>query len=142
MEGLGVAASVVAVSTIGLQSTKFIYQTLCGIKVGSKAVIKLAMATEDLSKLLEQIKGLAQRAKETLGEHEAKFFEDFSPLLSECVGELKLIKGKLGKFTAASNHQLWNNVKIYLHEKDFDEMWRNVHHYVQLFGSQLSIAGM
>ena len=77
MEGLGVAASVVAVSTIGLQSTKFIYQTLCGIKVGSKAVIKLAMATEDLSKLLEQIKGLAQRAKETLGEHEAKFFEDF-----------------------------------------------------------------
>lgn len=142
MEGLGVAASVVAVTTIGLQSLRLIYQTIREIKHGSKAAQKLVLATEYLSKFLEQIKGLAQRAKETLGEHEAKFFENLEPLLSECVGELKLIKKNLDKFTAPSSHRLWNNVKIFIHEKDVEEMWRNVRHYLQLFESQLSNAGV
>ena len=105
MEGLGVAASVIAVVTIGLKSAKSVYQILCNVKGGPKAVQKLAAATDNLSKLLEQTTSLAQQAKEIVGEHDAKFFEALSPLLSECVEELKLIEGKLSKFPAGPTRQ-------------------------------------
>jgi len=142
MEGLGAAASVVAIGTIGLQSTKFIYETLCKIKGGPKAVMKLAAATKNLSKLLEQIKERAQQARETVGGLETKLFEDISPLLSKCVEELKITEEKLASFTAVSNHPLWKNVKIYFHEKELEEIWRSLDHHMKSIALQLNNAGM
>lgn len=136
MDGLGIAASVIAVITVGLRSSKFIYETVSGIKGGPKTVQNLVTVSRNLSNLLEQIKGLAERANDTLGEHDAKFFDAFRSLLCDCVAELQFIRRELDKFIVASDHQTWNNVKMYLHEKDFDKMWNSIQHYVQLFGSQ------
>lgn len=142
MEGVGVAASFITVVLVGLQSSKFIYETASGILGGPTTIQKLVKAAKNLSNLLEQVHGLAQRAKDTLGEHDARFFEDFRPLLEECVEELQIIQSKLGRFSTASGHKLWNNVKTHLHEKDFDKMWNTIAHYVQILGSQIVHAGM
>lgn len=142
MEGVGVAASLITIIVLGLQSSKFIFKTADGIKGAPTTVRKLVTAAKNISQLLEQVKGLAERAKKILGEQDAKFFEDLRPLLNDCVRDLRHIEGKIGKFAVASDHQLWNNVKTHLHEKDFDKMWNSIHHYVQLFGSQLSHAGV
>ncbi len=142
MEGVGVAASFITVVLLGLQSSKFIYETTSGILGGPTTIQKLVKAARNLSTVLEQVRGLAQRAKGTLGEHDARFFEDFRPLLDKCVEELQIIQRKLGRFNTASSHRLWINVRTYLHEKDFDKMWNTIHHYVQILGSQIAHAGM
>lgn len=136
-----VAASIITVITLGLQSSKFIHETVSGIKGGPATVQKLVKAAQNLSKLLEQIKELAGRATETLGEHDAHFFGGFTPLLSDCVGELQHIRETLGKIIR-SDFTLWNNVKTYLHEKDFDKMWNSIHYYVHSLGTQLVHAEM
>lgn len=136
MDGLGIAASVIAVIRVGLRSSKFIYETVSGIQGGPKTVQKLVTVSRNLSNLLEQIKGLAERANDTLGEHDAKIFDAFRPLLCDCVAGLQFIRRELDKFIVASDHQRWNNVKMYLREKDFDKMWNSIQHYVQLFCSQ------
>jgi Fungal N-terminal domain of STAND proteins len=142
MEGIGVTASIITVITLGLQSSKFIFEAVSGIKGGPATVQKLVKAAQNLSKLLEQIKEIARRATETLGEHDAQFFEDLKPLLCDCVGELQHIRETLGKITRSSDSTLWKNVKTYLHEKDFDKMWNRIHYYVQFLGTQLVHAGM
>lgn len=55
MEPLGVAASIIAVTTIALQSTKAVYATVNGIKNGPKEVNDLASAVEHLTHILEQV---------------------------------------------------------------------------------------
>ncbi|ERF68622.1 hypothetical protein EPUS_07183 [Endocarpon pusillum Z07020] len=142
MEGVGVAASFITVVLVGLQSSKFIYEIASEISGGPTTVQKLTKATRNLSKLLEQVRGLAQQANDLLGEHDARFFEDFRPLLCECVRELQLIQRKLDKFDRTPGHKFWNNVKMHLHEKDFDKMWNTIHHYVQVLGSHLVHAGI
>lgn len=141
MSGLEITASVVAVVTIGLQCSKFIYQVVNTIKGGPSAVQKLVTAAKNLANLLERIRKLAEFVKDILNERDAKFFEDFRPLLSECVEELTVIKKKLKRLTATSNHRLWYNIKTCLHEKDFEKMWSRIEYYVQLFTSQLGCAG-
>lgn len=146
MEGLGVAASVVAVVTIGLQTTKFIYETVNGIKDGSSSIQNLITASKDLLTTLEQIKEVAEKAKEILDENEVKFFEGIKPLLSKCVKELMPIQRKLNKYTLTSDHHKWNeakrNMRLIYHEKEFEKMWESIHYYEQLFALQLSKAGM
>jgi len=139
---IGVGASIITIIILGLNSSKFIYETVSGIRGGPATVQKLVNAAQNLSKLLEQIKELAGRATETLGEHDAHFFEDFKPLLCECVDELQHIQKTLGKIIRSSDFTLWNNVKTYLREKDFDKMWNSIHYYVESLGTQLVHAGM
>jgi Fungal N-terminal domain of STAND proteins len=137
-----VAASIITVIALGVQSSKFIYETVSGIKGGPATAQKLVKAAQDLSKLLEQFKELAGRVTETLGEHDAQFFEDSKPLLCDCVKELQYIRETLSKFIRSSDLPFWNNVRTYLHEKDFDKMWNSIHYYVQSLGTQLLHAGM
>ncbi len=141
MEGLGVAASLLAVIVLGLKSSKIIYQIVNGIKGGPIAVQKLANASKHLSELLHQIRETAVQANDILSSNDARFFENFKPIISDCVRDLKPIEEKLGKSTVASGHRLWQNVKLYIHEKEFEQMGSTVNHYLQLFGSQLGHAG-
>ena len=141
MEALGITASVVAIVTIGLQCSKFIYQIVSGIKDGPSAVQKVVKAAKTLMNLLEQIKELALHAENVLGAKNSKFFEEFRPLLSEGVEELTVIKEELSRFTASSDHRLRYNLKTYLREKDFEKICDRIEYYTQLFTSQLSYAG-
>lgn len=141
MEALAAVAAVLSVCTAGLQSAKFIYQTVCDIQKGPKGVKTLAAATDNLSKLLEQTEKLCQEAKGTISERDTQFFEGLSPLLFECATELGRIKGKLSGCTGGQN-RLWKNVKVFFDEKDFDNMERTISHYVQSIGVQLNNAGM
>lgn len=141
MSGLEITASVVAVVTIGLRCSQFIYQVVDAIKGGPSAVHKLVTAAKNLANLLERIRKLADHVKDILDEKDAKFFQDFRPLLAECVEELMVIKEKLKRLTATSDHRLWHNIKTCLHEKDFEKMWSRIDYYVQLFTSQLACAG-
>ncbi|MCJ1461879.1 hypothetical protein MMC07_000478 [Pseudocyphellaria aurata] len=138
MEG---TASVIAIVTVGLQCSKFIYQIVSGIKGGPSAIQKVVTAVQNLSNLLERIRELAVHAKDVLGKKDARIFEDFRPMLSECVNELIEINKKLDKLTMNLDHRYWYNLKIYLHEKEVDRMWSRIDYYVQLFASQLSCTG-
>lgn len=55
MGPLGVAASIIAVTTIALQSTKAVYATVNGIKNGPQEVNDLASAVKHFSNILEQV---------------------------------------------------------------------------------------
>lgn len=138
MEPVGIAASLIAVVTCGLQCIKFIHQTTSGIKNGPNAVQRVATASQNLWQFLEQIDDLAEQARETLAGKDPRFFQELQPLLRECVSRLSHIKEKLQRFPARSGDRLWSRVKIYLREKDFEEMWNVLNHYIQLLGSQLA----
>lgn len=142
MDGVSIAASIISVVVVGLQCIKFIHQTASGIKNGPNAVHKVATASQNLSQFLEQINDLAEQAKETLAGKDIRFLQELQPLLEECVRRLDHIKETLQKFPAASGDHIWNRTKrktkIYLHEKDFEEMWNVLNHYTQLLGSQLA----
>lgn len=121
MSGLEITASIVTVIGVGLRCSKFIYQVISGIKGGPSAVRKLVTAVKDLANLLERIKELDEHAKDVLGEKDAKFLHDFSPLISECVDDLTAMENKLERCTATSDHRFWHNSKTHLHEKEFEK---------------------
>lgn len=115
-------ASVIAIVTVGLRCSKFIYQFVSEIKGGPSVVQKVVTAAKHLSILLDRIRELAVHAKDLLGEKNAKFSEYFKPVHFECVEELTEINEKLDKLTINLDLRLWYNLKIYLHEKEAEKM--------------------
>ena len=65
MEALGGVSSAIAIITLALQSTKVIYEVVNSISHGSDDIDRLARATSNLQKLLEDTKQLAEHVKRT-----------------------------------------------------------------------------
>ena len=136
-----VAAAVVALVAAGLQSTKFICRRLRCIKDAPSAVARLVTTVDNLSKLLEQIKDLAESTELTPGQDNGDFFRDVSPLLRECEAELNRIEQKLGKINTASS-PTWSKVKELFRQGSIEDMWKAVQQYVDALGLRLNYAGL
>ena len=146
MEVLGCVASVIAVATLALQSTKMIYEVASSISHGSDDIDRLVRVTSNLDKLLEIIKGLAEHAESTKSVAEGKLLEELTPLLEQCASALREIPPKLIQWQKDSKDRRWKKVKkharIYLSNKGITEIWNTINHYVELLGSCLGNASV
>ena len=146
MDVLGGVASAIAVVTLALQSTKVIYEVASSIGNGSDGIDRLAKATSNLEKLLEFIKRLAERAKNTDSVADGKLLEELTPLVDECANALREVTPKIIQLQKDSKDRRWKKVKkharVYLDTKGVAEIWNTVNHYVELLGSCLSNASM
>ena len=146
MEVLGGVASVIAVVTLALQSTKVIYEVTSSINHGSDDIYRLAKAISNLEKLLEAIKRLAEHAENTHSIAEGKLLEELTPLVDECANALREVYPKIMQLQNDSNDRGWKKAKkyarVYLDTKGVAEIWNTVNHYVELLGSCLSNASV
>ena len=144
MEVLGGVASAIAVVTLALQSTKVLYEVASSISHGSDGIDRLAKATSNLEKLLEFIKRLAERAKNTNSVADGKLLEELTPLVDECANALREVTPKIMQLQKDSKDRRWKKVKkharVYLDTKGVAEIWNTVNHYVEFLGSYLSNA--
>jgi hypothetical protein len=142
MEGLGVAASVITVVTIALQSVQFISDTVSQIKDGPHSVNRLTAACSDLKQLFDIVEETAKRSEHILGATDSAFLNDVRPLLEKCVADLESINNTLSRLELPSGARFRDkvtvNAKSYVHAKDLERMWSTVHRYVQLLETRLS----
>ena len=146
MEVVGGVASVIAVVTLALQSTKVIYEAVSSINHGSSGIDRLVKATSNLEKVLEFIHRLASHAEGTSNVAEGKLLEELAPLIDQCAQTLREILPKLGQLQKNSNDQRWQKArkiaKIYLDTNSVADIWNTVNHYVNLLGSCLGNASV
>lgn len=146
MEVLGGVASVIAVVTLALQSTKAIFEVVSSISHGSDDIERLARATSNLEKLLRLIERLAKHAESTNIVAEGKLLEQLTPLVDQCACALREILPKLTPLQKDSEDRRWKKAKksarVYFDTKGVAEIWNTVNHYVELLGSCLGNASV
>ena len=146
MEAIGGVASIIAVVTLALQSTKVIYEAASSVNHGSDDIDRLAKATSNLEELLEVIKRLAEHAENTKSVADGKLLEELTPLIDQCANALSNIAPKLDQMKIDDKDRPWKKVKkhakVYLDTKRIAEIWNVVNHYVQLLGSRLTNASV
>lgn len=146
MEALGGVASVIAVVTLALQSTKVIYEFTSSISHGSHDITRVAVATSNLQRLLQDTKLLAEHAKRTDNVANGNLLEKIEPLVDQCASDLGQISEKLSHLQNDSKDGSWRKAKIrariYLDTKSVTEIWNTVNHHVQLLGSCLGNASV
>lgn len=141
MEALGVAASIIAVTTIALQSAKAVYTTVNGIKNGPKEVKDLASALTDLSYILEQVAEISN----LFGDTDRIDLSGLKKVMDECVRTLADFRKQLEKLDVLSDEgsleKARRRVKLAVQKEDFRRMWVTVRHYISVFGTHLSVIG-
>ena len=146
MEALGGVASVIAVITLALQSTKVIYEFTSSISHGSDDINRLATATGNLQNLLEDTKLLTEHANRTNSVADGNLLEKIKPLVDRCANDLGEISGKLSHLQKDSKDGRWKkakkHAKVYLDTKRVTEIWNTVNHYVELLGSSFGNASV
>ena len=146
MEAVGSVASIIAVLTLALQSTKVIYEFTSSISHASDDIARLTAATGNLQKLLGATKLLAEHAKRTHSVAGGTLLEKAQPLVDQCANDLGKISGKLSHLQKDSKDGRWKkaqkHAKIYLDTRGVTEIWSTVNHYVELLGSCLGNASV
>src|SRR4051812_37699530 len=89
MEGVGVAANLIAVIDSGLKLAKTIYQTIQGMRDALKNCDKILKKLSNLTGVLQQIYDLARRNEK----HD--FFLNFKHHLPICVKDLRAIQDRI-----------------------------------------------
>ncbi|KAH6961929.1 hypothetical protein BKA56DRAFT_177476 [Ilyonectria sp. MPI-CAGE-AT-0026] len=115
---MDVAASLIAFITIGIQSTKIIYDTLSAIKDGPEVVARAAKDIQRLSTILKSL--------EPTCTVDPAWGQELRQHLQECTTDLRTFEKWLGKFmidNADSRlERLCNQVKTALGKKDFSAL--------------------
>ena len=127
------AASVIAVVSLALSSTKVLYEIVDSIKHAPKCVSQVALYLRDLSSILQQLVGYSANL------HVAA---DLPTLIERCVESLKILNAKLGKLSASHGNRaeiLWKNVKASLQEKHLEKLATQLQQHVTALSLQLSI---
>ena len=128
MDIVSVAASITAVITIAIQSTKVIYQTVQQIRDGPVHVQRLVTKAEVLQQTLQQLKTLVNEADLIRGSHLVDLFASLGSLVRACAEDLKKVINKLGKLQTAVGgehvRKAWAVFKAVLGEKDLEQMWK------------------
>lgn len=141
MEPLGVAASIIAVTTIALQSTKAVYATVNGIKNGPQEVNDLASAVKHLSHILEQV---AEISKGFSDMDETDLY-GLEKAMEECAQSLAEFRKQVKKLDVLPDERklekVKKRVKCVIQKGDLRRMWETVNHYINLFGTHLSLIG-
>lgn len=101
MEPLGVAASIIAVTTIALQSTKAIYATVNGNKNGPKEVNDLASAVKHLSHILAQVAEISNGFSDT----DRTDLSGLERAMEECAQSLADFRNQVKKLDVLPNER-------------------------------------
>ena len=127
------AASVIAVISLALSSTKVLYEIVASIKHAPKCVSQLASYLRDLSSILQQLVGYSANL------HLAA---DLPALIERCAESLKTLDAKLGKLSASDGNRaelMWKNVKASLQERQLDKMATCLQQHVAALSLQLNV---
>ena len=127
------AASVIAVVSLALSSTKVLYDIVASIKHAPKSVSQIASYLRDLSSILQQLVGYSANL------HLAA---DLPTLIERCAESLKTLETKLGKLSASDGSRaeiMWNNVKASFQERQLEKMATGLQQHVAALSLQLSI---
>lgn len=146
MEALGVAASLVAVVTVTIQSTRFVYEAINTVRDGPPTVTKLLNAIQDLERLLKALIGLGKHVEQSPYLTDASALSDLEVVVEDCNRKLLAMHGRIDRLQQAPGERQWKrivkNAKNFLHEGDYESMWHTVHFYVQLLGTHLGRLGV
>lgn len=145
MDGLSAAASVAAVITIALQSTKFIHDAVSKFKDGPAQVQQLAAAVEDLHRVLKQLARAKLRVNRIVDCEDEQDLSELKRLMDKCVTDLRIMEEALQKVQVELNEggltRVRRRTKIMLREDAFSKMSNTVHNYVSAIGLQLEVMG-
>lgn len=141
MEALGPVASIVAVTTIALQSAKAFYKTVNGVKNGPKEFNDLASAVNHLSYILEKVNETCNM----LGDPDGTDLSGLLRVMDECGQTLVDFRKQLEKLDVSSDKRrlgkTWKRMKLVIQKGDFRGMRESVQHYIAVIGTHLSIIG-
>ncbi len=138
MEPLSVAASNIAVTTIALQSTKAVYATVNGIKNGPKEVNDLVSAVKHSSHILEQV-------AEIISDIDGTGLSGLERAMEECAQSLADFRNQVKDLDVLPDERklgkVWKRVNSVIQKEDFRRMSKTMNHYVNIFGTHLSLIG-
>lgn len=141
MEALGATTSVFAITTVALQSSKIIYETVRGIKNGPKEVKELALEVQQLGQILEQVTEVSKKNSD----RNAKNIFELQGVIDRCRQNLDDFQKKFEKFEISSEGRklgkAWKRVKHVVQREDFRRMGRTTNYYVNTLGVYLILIG-
>ena len=141
MEAFGGVTSVIAVTTIALQSSKAVYATINGFKNGRKEVKNLASALNCLSHILEQVTEISN----TFSGMDGTDITGLEQVMKECARNLADFRKQVEKLGVSSDERkigkAWKRVKTVMQEEDFRKMRVTVDYFINVFGTHLSLIG-
>ena len=137
------AAAVIAVITVSLQSTKFVYQTVEEIRNGPAVVTKLASRTRRLEALLQQLLDLIRHGQHSIPTQNQDVWKSLEHEISQCSGYVKEAADKLKQLDSTlPSHRLvktWRRIKGSLKDRDLERMSEQMQNYVAMLDIQLHV---
>ncbi|KAI9722050.1 MAG: hypothetical protein M1812_002010 [Candelaria pacifica] len=128
-----VAASVIAVVSLALQSTQILYTTISGYKNASPTIQRMTTNLQDLAKVLQQLVEYG---------NQLDLATELPDLVSRCLEHLKSLEKKLGKLSSSTNNKAKNCCKNFLsslEQSDLDRMSALLYQHVAVLSLQLNI---
>jgi chromosome segregation ATPase len=119
-EGIGIAASVIALARVAYSSSKSLYQTICGIhdapKILKADVETLNQTIHSLEQELEK-----QDSNAALSEAQKSNLREIEDTLKACRNTCESLKGQLDRLTRhskGSHTTLWDRFKLQFQERE------------------------
>lgn len=141
MEALGAVGSVFAVTTVALQSSRVVYETISGIKNGPKEVKELASGVQQLCHILEQVTEISKKAVD----RDAKNIFELQGVIDQCRQNIDDFQKQFENFEVSSDERrlgkAWKRVKLVVQKEDFRRMRITVTHYINVLGVHLDLIG-
>lgn len=141
MDVVSVTASLTALITLAIQSTKVISQAVQQIRGGPVHVQHLATKADALHQTLQQLSALINEADLTSCSDVSRLFTNLQGLVEACAEDLKTITRKLRCLQEAigGNHvrRAWAVLKALLGEKELEHMWKVLQSHRETLNSQL-----
>ena len=137
------AAAVIAVITVSLQSTKFVYQTVKEIRNGPSVIAELASRTRRLEALLQQLLDLIRHGQHSIPTQNQDVWKLLENEISQCSGYLNEAAEKLKQLDSSlPSHRMgkaWRRIKGSLKDKDLERMSEQIQNYVAMLNIQLHV---
>lgn len=138
---MGAVASIIAVSTAALQSSRVVYETISGIKNAPDEVKELASGVQQLCHLLRQVTEMSDK----MDDRDATSISELQIVMDQCRQNLDRFQKKCDKLAISSTDgklsMAWKRVKLVVKKEDFQRMWRTVSHYHNILGRHLDLIG-
>ncbi|KAE9363369.1 hypothetical protein N431DRAFT_141622 [Stipitochalara longipes BDJ] len=149
---LSITASIIAVATVALQSTKFIYETVSSLRDGGKEFRQADQALQSLCDILAQVQGLARQQSGSSGSishgsdsssNSEAFFKELEITVKNCGDDLKPLVDEVERWKAAKTgeNKVASALKRYIKRSDLRKILKVVSRQIQVLNVHLSIAG-
>lgn len=137
------AAAFIAVITLSLQSTKFVYQTVEEIRDGPSVVKELAERARKLEGLLQRLQQLVQHGGQSARAQDPSVWKPLETKVTQCSSDLQETASKLKALEHdKTKHPLdraWTRIKVSLKEKDLKRFGDQMQYHVVELGLELQI---